>query len=135
MPARVGAVVPTFGRLRLGEAAELLQGLVRINVRQLREGEQPVSPALQLGSAPWGRRIRYERADPGERWQTIRDLWASGWGDCEDLAAAVAAEMTVGGLPARVVLYRARPGLAHAVVQDALGRLHDPSRWAGMGEV
>lgn len=126
-PVQVGAVRPLLGRLRVAEAAELLGGLVAVNVSQLRRGVPGISRALHE------KRVRYQRTDPLEHWRTLEEVWRFGGGDCEDLAAAVAAERTVRGMPSRVVLYRARPQLWHAVVQDlTTGRLLDPSRTGGM---
>lgn len=119
----------------------MLQGLYQVNLEQLRSGQvAPISFALHkgssLGSTRDGRLLRYIRSDPRERWQTVRDIWQTGGGDCEDLAAAVAAELTLKGVPARPVIYRVRDGLAHAVVQDLeTGQLIDPSKTGGMGEV
>lgn len=116
----------------------MLQGLYMVDLQQLQEGVPPISAALHPGSGVGGsgRRLVYERRDPRERWQTVRDIWESGGGDCEDLAAAVAAELTLRGDPARPVIYKVRDGLAHAVVQRlSTGELLDPSRTGGMGEV
>lgn len=131
---------PTLDRLTLGESAELLEGIVRMNQLQIRGGVPGIVAAL-LPHVGGERRIRYIRHDPLERWQTIRGIWRRGGGDCEDLAAAVAAELrevAPGRLRADAVIYRVRPGLAHVIVrtQDRLGRVEylDPSRWGGMGE-
>lgn len=122
------AIVPTFGELQLAEAAELMQGLMRVDLLQLRQGTPPISRALREGE------LVYIREDPLEHWRTIKELWRYGGGDCEDLACAVAAEMVWRGHPARPVIYHVRPGLSHAVVQDlADGTLWDPSRTGGMG--
>lgn len=143
--APVRGLTPTFSPLPLGEAAWLLQGLYLVNLEQLRQGIPPISAALHRG--PTGQRvIRYERRDREEHWRTLRDLWRFRMGDCEDLAAAVAAELTYAGIPARPVIYKVRPGLAHAVVQITApsqlaglvgltpGTILDPSRTGGMGE-
>lgn len=133
----LGGVVPRLGTLNLEEAEALLFGLYLVDLKQLRRGVPPISQALQRG--PRGRVLRYIRSDPSEHWQTIREIWRSGGGDCEDLAAAVAAEYTWRtGLPARPVIRRVRPGLAHATVEILAGGLAgvrlDPSRTGGMGE-
>ena len=140
---RQGGLRPTFSPMPLDEASELLQGLYRVDLLQLAKGFPPVSQAL-LPDATGRRRLRYIRADPREHWRTIADLWRFGGGDCEDLAAAVAAELTFSGVwVARPVVYQVRPGLAHAVVQIMsgphlgavrVGSLLDPSRSGGMGE-
>ena len=126
---RVGAVRPTFDRMSMEEAAWLLQGLYLMDVSQLRAGVPPPSPAILSG------RIRYVRRDPDERWQSLMGIYGRGGAaDCEDIAAAVAAERTLLGLPSRPVIYQSGPGTAHAVVQDTrTGQLFDPSITAGMG--
>lgn len=132
----MATIRPTFGPLSLEEGSLLLQGVYAMNVYQLSHGQRGILGALVPGSAgPGRRRLRYIRRDPLERWQNIREIWKFGGGDCEDLAAAVAAELTVMGIPARPVVYRVRPGLAHVVVQQLRdGKLLDPSKIGGMGE-
>lgn len=110
------------------EAEEMLRGLVAVNVLQLQNGVPPIGPAL----APTGR-VRYIRRDDRERWLSILRIWAKGGGDCEDLAAAYAAELIVAGIPARVIIRKARPGLWHALVERIdTGTIFDPSVWGGM---
>lgn len=132
----IGAIFPSLPALSLGEAAAMLQGLYQVDLVQLRGGAPGVLAALRRGSAgPGRRRLRYIRRDPAELWQPVRTIWSKGGGDCEDLAAATAAELTLGGIPARPVIYRVRPGLAHAVVEiQATRQLLDPSKLGGMGE-
>lgn len=130
-------ITPTFARLNLEEVNALLQGLFLADMSQIRRGWPPILDALKVGSAgPGQRRLRYIRDDPDEFWETIRDIWAVGGGDCEDLAAAVAAELVVSGADegARPMIYRVRPGLAHAVVRMSTGQIFDPSKVGGMGE-
>lgn len=129
--------MPRFGRLSLPEADALLLGLHAANVYQLRHGVPPVSAALHADA--FGRRLlRYIRRDPREHWRTIREIWAAGGGDCEDLAAAVSAELAVQGVAAVPRIMWVRPGLAHGVVQvlagPLAGRLLDPSKTGGMGQ-
>lgn len=120
---------PRVGRITLDEAESLLYGLYLVDLLQLDDGIPPISAALHAG------RIRYERRDPNERWQSLRGLWRRGYGDCEDLSTAVAAEMSKRGTPARPTIYRVRPGLAHAVTLDTELRMRiDPSRTGGMGK-
>lgn len=128
MPVR-----PTFGRMSLSEAEALLQGLHEVNRLQLLQGLSPIGPALLRDR--WGRRrLRYIRSDPHERWRSIRDIWQAGGGDCEDLAAGYSAELEVlHGIPARPIIKRVRPGLAHAQVQRLdTGQIIDPSLAGGM---
>lgn len=121
-------MTPTLGALRSTEEAEaLLTGLQRVAELQFREGTPSVSRALHQG------KLKYIRHDPDEHWQTPREVWASGGGDCEDLAIAIAAERTVAGSPSRVRLVRTGPRLLHAVVYDErTGEWHDPSVTGGM---
>ena len=129
-------VRPTLGDMPIEEAALMLQGLYLRDVYQISNGTPGILGSLAPGSAGIGRRrLRYRRADPNERWQSVREVWATMGGDCEDLASAVAAELTVNGIPARPVVYRVRPGLVHVVTQiEGTGELFDPSKVGGMGE-
>ena len=126
------AVRPSIGRLSIPEAEALLSGLVAVNRLQIAQGAVPsgsaFSAALRAGQ------LRYIRRDPDEHWMTLREVWAAGGGDCEDLAAGFAAELQAQGHPhARVVLFQAKPGLWHAVTEIAPGLpWRDPSRTGGM---
>lgn len=135
--SRVGDLTPTLTRMTIAEAQEMLLGLMATDMLQLRSGVPRILRALALGSAGRGRRrLRYIRRDRNETWLNLRDIWAKGGGDCEDLAAGVAAEFNVfAGVPSRPVIVRVRPGLAHAVVEILdTGEIVDPSRIGGMGE-
>jgi len=125
---QIRGVSPTLGHLSIPEAEAFLQGgLIGLDLYQLSQGTPGISKALHDG------RVRYNRLDRREHWMSLREIWSRGFGDCEDLACAVAAERTFNGLPSRLVIYRVRPGLAHAVVEDLrTGRLLDPSRTGGM---
>lgn len=114
------------------EAEAALMGLVAVNVAQLRRGARPITAALRGGRRR--RRLRYIRLDRAEEWRSILLIWRHGGGDCEDLAAAVAAELIVQGIAARVVIRQVRPGLWHALVLLPNGVLLDPSKTGGMGE-
>lgn len=129
-------ISPTL-KLRTDDAANLLDGLVSVNLAQMNraglpEGKYPVIQAIQNGS------IRYRRADPEEHWQTWSELvdpvygGVRGYGDCEDLASAVVAELVYNGIPARTYVYRSGGKLYHVVVKTDRWGLLDPSRAAGM---
>tara|TARA_R110000824_G_scaffold15745_16_gene66096 strand:+ start:2365 stop:2754 length:390 start_codon:yes stop_codon:yes gene_type:complete len=115
------------------QAAGVLAGLVQTNLMQIVEAGQagafPVIHGLRGGQ------IKYVKADPQEQWQSWEAVLANGTGDCEDLAAAVAAELVAAGVPSRPVAFQAREGLWHVVV-EVLGipavRWIDPSREGGM---
>ena len=57
---------------------------------------------------------------------------ARAYGDCEDLASAVVAELVYNGIPARTYVYRSGGKLYHVVVKTDRWGLLDPSRAAGM---
>lgn len=111
------------------EAEAALEGLVQVNLLQLAHGVPPISSALRRG------RLRYIRLDPREEWRSVREIWQHGGGDCEDLAAAIVAELRQAGYAARVVIRRVRPGLLHAqALNMSSGLLIDPSITGGMGQ-
>lgn len=78
--------------------------------------------------------LRYQREAPGEEdFQPIPRLYARGYGDCEDLSAARAAELrvrfSVQAVPEVVAI---RPGLWHIIVRLPNGAAEDPSAHLGM---
>ena len=130
--------ISPYIRLETNEAAYLLDGLVSVGLKQISDsqysgqGQYPVIRAIQEG------RLTYRRADPNEHWKSwgemVRDLDATGHatGDCEDLSAAVVAELVYNGMPARTYVYRSGGKLFHVVVKTDKWGLLDPSRAAGM---
>ncbi len=124
---QLGTIRPTIGGLTIPEAEAMLVGLVVRDMGELVAGVPPISPAL------WTGQLVYDVRDPYEEWLDIEQIWERGGGDCEDLAAAVAAERTLLGFPSSVKIIRSGPGVAHAVVIDhKTGQLRDPSRTGGM---
>lgn len=86
---------------------------------------------------PYQSRVRYQREKRGqERWLGVRRLLRKRRGDCEDLAAYLAAWYRVRmGIHAKVVLIRfAKYGTVwyHAVVLLPDGSIKDPSKALGM---
>lgn len=113
----------------------LLDALTEINERWLRA--HPEAPSIYQGG------VRYSAEPLGsELWRTLPVLLRERVGDCEDLACARAAELRVGGTPARAVpLFvsrsRGRVGgpavdLIHIVVRHPDGTREDPSTRLGM---
>lgn len=123
-----------------GDAAEwlqpLLDALVAVNVRWLRT--HPAAPSILSPSAG----VRYERDPVGvELWRSLPAVLAAGGGDCEDLAAARAAELIVAGVPARAVPRLVGRGVTVGgadlwhIVTVAGGRTEDPSLALGMSSL
>lgn len=105
-------------------AARVLNQLARTSVDQRRQG---LVPALYASG------VRYKREPRGvDEWLTAAETYKRGWGDCEDLAVWLVADMLTRGIPAEVVIKKVRPGLSHAMVLIGRSRLEDPSRKLGM---
>lgn len=81
-----------------------------------------------------GVRYRREPREIREEFATLPVVLRRGWGDCDDLAPALSAELAERrGIDARPVVLAIRPGLWHCVVELPDGRRLDPSRRLGMG--
>jgi hypothetical protein len=135
---------PTF-KISSRDASHLLEGLVRVNQaqhkRHIKKGGDPfaIIKAIQSG------KLRYKKADPKEHWQSYEELLEisqdkmgrikKDGADCEDLSAAVVAELRNAGIPARTYVYKARPGLYHVIVKTEKWGFMDPSISAGMKKV
>lgn len=95
---RIEIIVPGSNDSAEGQMAldTLAEGLVRINEQWLRT--HPETPDLYKSG------VRYDlHADVERPWQSIPKLYALQRGDCEDIAAARAAELRVRhGIQARV---------------------------------
>lgn len=125
----------TFPGLKPTEAALLLPALTAINVGQLATLAASGAPVPSLIEDLRAGHIRYIRKDEGEEWRSLREIYRRGGGDCEDLAAGVAAELQFWGFEAEAFPYQTSiPGLAHVVVWAAFSpTILDPSRLGGMG--
>jgi hypothetical protein len=101
-----------------------LEGLTRIDERQLRAGDFP--PLYDSG-------VRYKR-EPRDVWRHAVDVFSSGWGDCEDLSAIRAAQLRLSGEDpdAHVTVYQSGPTRYHAIVGRGDGTYEDPSKILGM---
>lgn len=130
---------PKF-KLNSTDASYLLEGLVRVNQAQhkryTKKGEDPfaIIKAIQTG------KIRYKRSDPEEHWITYKEMLEGSkkgtfGADCEDLSAAVVAELRNAGIDARTYVFKARPGLFHVIVKTERWGFLDPSVSAGMKKV
>lgn len=119
------------------DAAAMLSGLIDVNVQQMRRAG-PSAPSVE-GMIKAGQLV-YEPSDPDEHWKTYDELRqevaAFGFADadCEDLSAALAAELRLKGDPsARVVVYKVpRSNIAHVVVASRRFGTPGPPGW-GLG--
>jgi len=114
----------------MGELLLLLEDFTRANTRYLErhpEVPHPYDTALYYDNEPLGQ----------ERWMGVKRLLTLGWGDCEDLAAYLAAWYRARrGIMAKVILQRfTKRGKTwyHAVVALPDGAILDPSKKLGMG--
>lgn len=130
---RIAVVTRLEGPADLATLQLLLDLTTLINVRWLHA--HPEAPELYASGVRYAREPRFssDTACQEERFLTLPSLLLQGCGDCDDLAPALAAELTVRHqCPARAVPYPTSRGY-HVVVIDAFGVLHDPSRVLGMG--
>jgi len=136
---------PKFN-IKPNHAVHLLQGLVAVNEAQLKEHIKDRGNPFTIIEAIQNGNLRYKRSDPEEHWQSYNELVEltknklSGTdkevgADCEDLAAAVVAELKHAGIDARIYVYKARTGLYHVIVKTKKWGFLDPSLSAGMGTV
>ena len=131
--------VHPYFNLEAHEAANLLDGLVSVNLSQIsKAGGFAGRPSFPILTGIQEGRVRYRRQDPREHWQSWRELKeqldrkGKAFGDCEDLSSAVAAELLSSGISARTYVYNSAPKLYHVVVKTDRWGLLDPSRAAGM---
>lgn len=95
-------------------------GLVALNRFVLRRAQLP-------SVYDSGVRYKPERVRP-EEWRTADQIFASNYGDCEDLAAWRVAELQLAGEQAKVKVIRTGRKRFHAIVRRADGQLEDPSK-------
>lgn len=100
-----------------------LEGLARVNTDLYRDKRLP---SIYAGG------VKYQR-EQSEEWRNVEEVLGSGWGDCEDLAAARVGELRASGDQAHVIVRRTGPKMTHALVQRGNGTIEDPSRRLGMG--
>lgn len=116
---RVGMKIPA--KRRFIRAA--LRGLVATNREYLRTGRFP-----RLYESGVYYKPERKRRGP-EDWQTVAELHERGHGDCEDLAAARAAELQeAGDESAYADAVRTGAKRFHAIVVRGDGTVEDPSR-------
>lgn len=106
-----------------------------IDVAQLRDiNERRSTPwNLYTSGIQYRREQRKSHFPDVERFQTIRSLIATRWGDCDDLApAAAAVHFVAGDRRARPLVIRS-PGIGwHVITVLGNGNVEDPSARLGM---
>lgn len=110
-----------------------LEAVTRANKSMLEAGDvPPISEAINRGRVHW----RPEPKGQGEHFDLSSVVLGRGWGDCDDLAPAYAAELRATGADpaARAVVVRSGPKRWHAKVLRSDGAFEDPSKAAGMGK-
>lgn len=110
-----------------------LEASTRIAQKEVAAGDVPsIHDAIGSGRVRW----RPEPSSQGfEGFDLPSTVIKRGWGDCDDLAAWLAAELREEGEDpdAQAIVYQSGKDRWHAVVQRGNGDIQDPSRWAGMG--
>jgi len=105
--------------------AAAIEGLSNLNQHVIRSGGFDYPSIYRAG-------IRYRR-ESKDIWRPINEVYKSGFGDCEDLAAARVAWLRERGEKgARVGVYQSGPKRYHAIVIRGDGSREDPSKALGM---
>jgi hypothetical protein len=107
-----------------------LEATTRAAQAQMSAGDAPTFTDLLRSGVRW----QPEHFADGEHFDLPETIGERGWGDCDDLSSALAAELRATGQDpgavARVI--RSGPDRWHAIVQLSDGRTLDPSVMAGM---
>lgn len=106
-----------------------LEAATRLAQHDLASGEiPPIEDAIKGG-------IEWQEEPPGEEsFDKPSTVLERGWGDCDDLAPWLAAEMreTEFDTGASAIAIPSGPNQWHAIVRGTDGEVYDPSVWAGM---
>lgn len=101
----------------------LVDALVRLNKEAMKRKRFP--KLFESG-------VRYKREGPGrEQWQPYEQMLETGFGDCEDIAAARVAELQMMGIRAQP-WFSKRGRTWHVFVRFPNGTTEDPSQILGM---
>jgi hypothetical protein len=108
-----------------------LEATTVANQEMLASGDaEPISEGIRMGQVKW----KPEPFRDGEHFDLTKTVSERGWGDCDDLAPALAAELRESGKDpdARAIVKKSGPKRWHAVTELSDGRIVDPSAMAGM---
>lgn len=79
--------------------------------------------------------IVYRPEQGTEHWKHIDELYRDGFGDCEDLATARAAQLRLMGIDARAAVVKTAPNMYHAIVAGPDNTiLEDPTKLVRIAE-
>ena len=108
-----------------------LEASTLANQHLLTMGEAPsIEDAIRAGV-----RWKPEPFSDGEHFDLAPVAAARGWGDCDDLAPWLAADLRLrGDRGAKAFAKQTGPQRWHALVRTGDGEILDPSKWAGMGK-
>ena len=127
---RIRLAIPD--RLVTPEALEAaLEATTLANEQAILRGEVPPLEDAIASGVRW----RPEPFTDGEHFDLAGLVVARKFGDCDDLAPYLAAQMRATGEDpgARPRVYKSGPDRWHVVTETSSGEILDPSRWAGMG--
>lgn len=105
-----------------------LEATTRAARAQMDAGDAPTFSEMLSQGVRWAP----ERFSDGEHFDLPSIVGARGYGDCDDLAPALAAELRAYDPGAKARVIPSGPNRWHAIVQMSDGTLLDPSRMAGM---
>lgn len=109
-----------------------LEATTLANQAAIERGEIPLATEAIDSGVKW----KPEPFMDGEHFDLGHQVVPRGWGDCDDLAPWLAAELRATGEDpdARPRVYRSGKNRWHVVTETGDGEILDPSRWAGMGK-
>lgn len=108
-----------------------LEAVTRAAEHEIRSGAAPdIRELIEARAVRW----KPEAYADGEHFDLPSVVAARRWGDCDDLAPALAASLRASGEDpgATATAYKSGPRTWHCVVRTSDGQILDPSRWAGM---
>lgn len=113
-----------------GDLVAPLAMLTAYNEQYIRA--HPHTTHLYQSGVRYRREGKYKLGRQKEKWLTLPMLYLVKFGDCEDLACALAGFYRASGVKATAVAVESSIGF-HIVTQLPNGKIEDPSRVLGMG--